>query len=138
MLSHLVYVSVRQPSCTDQEIEKILASCKKNNAGLDITGVLLYSDTQFVQYLEGEYKEISALYDRIKSDPRHKNAVLITSAPIQKRLFPSWQMGSKKLGSSVDFKTDITASDKELFKDILAGKVQEGSRTFQLIEKFFK
>lgn len=27
MLSHLVYLSVKTPLCTDLEIEKILASC---------------------------------------------------------------------------------------------------------------
>lgn len=138
MLSHLVYVSNRRPNCSEEEIGKILSACKKNNAGLDITGVLLYSDTHFVQYLEGEYKEIIGLYDRIKGDSRHKNPVLITSAPIQKRLFPSWQMGSKKLAESIDFRTDITVSDKNLFQDILAGKAQEGNRAFQLIEKVFK
>jgi hypothetical protein len=61
MLSHLIYVSNRAQNCTQSEIEKILESCKKNNVQYDITGVLLYSDTKFVQYIEGQYKEIMGL-----------------------------------------------------------------------------
>jgi Sensors of blue-light using FAD len=58
MLSQLVYVSNRKANCTEAEIEKILASCKKNNPPLNITGVLLYSDIKFIQLVEGEYKVI--------------------------------------------------------------------------------
>ena len=73
MLSQLVYVSIRKPQCTEEEIQKILDACKRNNQGKDITGVLLYSGTHFVQYLEGDFKKINELYDNIKSDVRHKN-----------------------------------------------------------------
>jgi hypothetical protein len=139
MLSHLVYVSTRTPICTDEEIEKILASCKKNNAGLDITGVLLYSDKNFVQYLEGEYKAIIELYDRIKTDKRHRNAVLITSAPIHTRGFPSWQMGAKKINSGkIEFRTEVTESENILFQDILSGKSQQGTKAMELMQKMFK
>jgi Sensors of blue-light using FAD len=139
MLSHLVYVSVRNASCSAEEIEKILASCKKNNGSLDITGVLLHSATHFVQYLEGDYKQIISLYDKIKSDTRHKNVVLISGAPIKSRLFPSWQMGSKKVESEdIQYGTDMNQTEVSEFKAILGGKGQEGSKAIQLIKKFFK
>jgi hypothetical protein len=139
MLSHLVYVSARKSNCTEEEIQKILASCKANNAAIDITGVLLYSDTHFIQYLEGEYKQIIGLYDKIKTDNRHKNAVLVSSAQIEGRSFPSWQMGAKKIdSSSIDFVTDVTATDKAVFNAIISGKNQEGNKAQMLIKKFFK
>ncbi len=139
MLSHLVYVSTRTPICTDAEIQKILASCTKNNSSLDITGVLLYSNTNFVQYIEGEYQGIISLYDKIKNDDRHKSAVLISSAPINERSFPSWQMGSKKIDTStIEFQTTMHDADKKIFNEILAGKNQEGNKALLLIKKFFK
>jgi hypothetical protein len=139
MLSHLIYVSSRRQNCTEPEIEKILISCKKNNAALGITGVLLYSDTQFVQYLEGEYKQIIALYDKIKLDSRHKNAVLISSSQITERAFPSWQMGAKKFDTTtIDFISDIQASDKETFQTVLSGGVHNGNNALTLVKKFFK
>lgn len=139
MLSHLIYVSNRAPHCTQAEIEKILDSCKRNNVKYDITGVLLYSDTKFVQYIEGEYKEIMGLYDKIKGDPRHTNAVLLTSSGISERSFPSWQMGAKKLDTaSIDFKTSVSDSDKLIFESLLSGKKAEGNKAIAVMKKFFR
>lgn len=139
MLSHLIYVSARAPKCTETEIDKILKACQKNNGPANVTGVLLYSDTQFVQYLEGEYKEIIGLYDKIKTDDRHKNAILISSSPINERSFPSWQMGSRKLaGDAVSFKGEMPAEDVAVFNNILAGKNQESMRAVSVIKRFFK
>ena len=138
MLSHLLYVSKRSQTCTDSEIEKILQACKRNNASIDITGVLLYSDTNFVQYLEGDYKQIVGLYDRIKSDPRHRNAVLIANSPITERIFPSWQMGAKKINDKVQYLTEIDEEDKKEFTNILEGKSVQGTKALALMHKFFK
>jgi len=139
MLSHLVYVSSRTPKCTEAEIQKILASCQKNNSGIGITGVLLYSNSQFVQYMEGDFKSIITLFDKIKTDDRHKNAIMISSAPIPERIFPSWQMGSKTFDlAKVDYQTTISTEDKSIFKEILSGKSQEGNRALSLMKQFFK
>ncbi len=138
MLSQLTYVSIRNPNCTDAEIEKILASCKKNNSPLDITGVLLYSDSKFIQMVEGESKLILSLYDKIKIDKRHKNCMMISYGPIAEKSFPSWHMGSRKLAlNEVDFKTDISHEDKEIFNNILVGKEEKSSRVLGLLKKFF-
>lgn len=139
MLSQLVYVSARKAICTDREIEKILDACKRNNHDSDITGVLLYSNTHFVQYLEGEYKKIIGLFDKIKEDDRHKNVVMITSGPIKERLFPSWQMGAKKFdNNNVTFETEMSTSEQEQFKSILAGNTTGENKAIGLIRKFFK
>lgn len=139
MLSQLVYVSARKITCTEQEIEKILEACKRNNHDKDITGVLLYSQTHFVQYLEGEYKKIIGLFDKIKEDNRHKNVVMITSGPLKDRLFPSWQMGAKKFDTkNVTFDTEMNSSEQEQFRSILAGNTTGENKAIGLIKKFFK
>lgn len=138
MLSHLVYVSNRSANCTSEEIENILESCKKNNPDLDITGVLLYSETKFIQYVEGDYKKIMGLFDKIKLDKRHENVALISVGHIQEKLFPSWHMGNKKVfGNEVQFRTDINSDDKEMFINILDGKEQKGEKVQTLIKKLF-
>lgn len=139
MLSHLIYVSNRSQICTQAEIDKILDACKRNNVKYDITGVLLYSDTKFVQYIEGEYKEIMGLYDRIKGDPRHTSPVLLNSSPITERSFPSWQMGAKKFDTaSIDFRTAVSDSDKVVFESLLSAKKTDDNRAIALMKKFFK
>lgn len=137
MLAQLVYVSSRKDKCTDQEIEKILEACKKNNPKLDITGVLLYSDEKFIQYLEGDSKEILALYDKIKEDDRHERSMVISYAPIQEKSFPSWHMANKKVENDINYRTDISPSDKKVFNALLTGKEQEGPQVLNLLKKFF-
>ncbi|MCU0390557.1 MAG: BLUF domain-containing protein, partial [Thermoflexibacter sp.] len=51
MLIHLVYVSYKSESCTETEIENILNICHKNNPLVGITGILLYSEKKFLQYI---------------------------------------------------------------------------------------
>ncbi len=139
MLAHLAYVSVRKNNCTEDEIEKILVSCKKNNPPLDITGVLLYSENKFIQYVEGESRSLMTLYDKIKQDVRHEKAVMISYGPIQSRIFPSWHMGSRKIAlNDIGFLTDITSSDKVVFEKIINGKETEGAKVQGLLMKFFK
>ncbi|PKP08705.1 MAG: bluf domain protein [Bacteroidetes bacterium HGW-Bacteroidetes-4] len=138
MLSQLVYISVRSAECTDQEIEKILESSIRNNGKIDITGVLLYSDQKFLQVLEGKYKQIIELYDKIKEDKRHKNVVMLSLGSIKERNFPSWQMGSKKISlNDVDFNTRMTDEDKLEFKSILSGKKEQSQKVIDVIKKFF-
>lgn len=139
MLSQLVYVSVRNASCTDEEIQKILEACKRNNKELDVTGVLLYSSTHFVQYLEGEFNKITSLYDKIKMDSRHKNSIMINTAPIKERSFPSWQMGAKKFDNyEIEYQTELSITDQKAFKSLLTGKNEGNQITIDLIKKFFK
>lgn len=138
MLSRLVYISVRGANCDDAEIEKILESSVRNNGKIDITGVLLYSDTKFVQCLEGDYDQITELYETIKKDERHRNVILISLGNIKERAFPSWQMGSKKISlEDVNFNTKMSDDEKDEFKSILSGDKQQSQNVIDIIKKFF-
>ncbi len=138
MLSQLVYVSNRQANCSKQEIEKILGSCQTNNASLDITGVLLYSKTKFIQYLEGDSRELLGLYDKIKGDKRHEKAMIISYGPISVKQFPSWQMAAKEIApTQVTFRTAISPEDKKVFDRLLLGQEQSASSVLNLLKKFF-
>ncbi len=138
MLSHLVYVSTRKATCTSQEIEKILASCKKNNPSMDATGVLLYSKDKFIQYLEGDSKEIVTLYDKIKQDHRHERVMMVSYGSIKEKSFPSWHMATKQVAQQdIEFRTGITPEDKKIFDQILHGKEQSGTKVLNLLKKFF-
>lgn len=137
MLSYLVYISLRTPECTDSEIDKILKSCQTNNKHDDITGVLLYSQKQFVQYLEGENDKIVALFEKIKQDSRHTKVIMMTNFPIKERVFPSWEMAGKPVDfSKLDYQTSITSQDKREFDKLLAGETT--NQALNIIKKIFK
>jgi hypothetical protein len=137
-LYQLVYSSIRTPKCTQEEINKILAACQKNNPTKLITGVLLHSDNHFIQYLEGD-KDIIKLYDHIKTDPRHKSVVLLNYAPLGERVFPAWHMGYKNVSKQeIDFLTQGNSRDKEVFSSLIKGTKQQDSSAVKLLQKFFQ
>ena len=136
-LYQLVYTSMRNTSCTEQEINNILQACEKNNPPKNITGILLHSENRFIQYLEGD-KEIIKLYDLIKDDDRHRNAVLLSYGPLAERVFPSWHMGYKNLPKErIDFLTKANEEDKKVFGSIIKGEKQSGVSAVNLLVKFF-
>lgn len=136
-LYQLVYKSKRKTNCDEREIQKILASCEKNNPSRNITGILLHSDDIFIQYLEGD-KDIIKLYDAIKDDSRHQSPVLLSYGPLKERIFPSWHMGYKKLSKDkINFLTQANSNDKNTFESILNGEQQTGVNAINLLQKFF-
>ena len=137
-LFQLVYTSIKKPSCDETEINKILSSCKKNNGALDITGVLLHSQSSFIQYLEGP-KEIIKLYDQIKEDNRHKDVVLLSYKILNKRYFPSWQMGYKNIThKDLELMTTTAPEDKKIFSSIIYGEKVNDSSAIKMITNFFQ
>ncbi|WP_017730115.1 BLUF domain-containing protein [Nafulsella turpanensis] len=136
-LYQLVYTSLRNPSCNEQEIEKILDACRKNNPSKNVTGILLHSENHFIQYLEGD-KDIIKLYDLIKDDNRHRRPVLLSYGPLKERVFPSWHMGYKSLNKErINFLTAGDQREKEVFQSIIKGEQQSGSGAINLLVKFF-
>ena len=136
-LYKLIYSSLREPKCTDAEIENILEACKKNNPEKNITGVLMHSENSFIQYIEGAPREILGLYDLIKQDDRHKNVVMLSYTPIRERTFPSWHMGYKNVGK-LEFQTDISTDDKKVFESMIAGNELESDLSVAVLKKFFE
>ncbi|TRX51871.1 BLUF domain-containing protein [Fulvivirga sp. M361] len=135
-LYHLVYSSKRAPHCSDEEIKKILASCKKNNPLENVTGILIHSDNRFIQYIEGD-KNILKLYDKIKEDDRHYNVRLLGYRTIKNRIFPSWQMGFKNI-EKLGFNTDISKEDIVIFNNMINGDTPEQNIGISLLKRFFE
>jgi hypothetical protein len=94
--AQLVYVSdLVNKDAT--ELAPILESAVRRNSADGITGMLLYSDGNFLQVLEGTQENVRATYERICRDPRHRNITLLTEEEVPGRQFPHWSMGLRQL-----------------------------------------
>lgn len=91
-LTRLVYYSQRNPSIS-LNVEELLGICQRNNSAMNVTGILHYNGNYFLQVLEGGRAEVSSIYHRIASDPRHVNIILISCMDVRERIFPTWSMG---------------------------------------------
>jgi len=92
MLSQLIYVSTPEKSFSEEELDNLLTEARKTNQELEITGILLYTGSNFFQVLEGKESDIRFVFEKIKSNPKHSDIVVILKEAISKRSFEEWNM----------------------------------------------
>ncbi len=97
MLVRLLYASRAKVPLTPEVIDAILQTSRKGNPAAGVTGLLCHSGDVFMQVLEGGRDVVSALYNRIASDPRHTDVILLRYEEISERRFASWSMGQVNL-----------------------------------------
>jgi len=93
MLVRLMYASRAVPAVDQEELISILRKSKHDNPTHGITGVLCFSEGIFLQVLEGGRSAVNRLYNRIVSDSRHTEVVLLSYEEIGERRFAGWSMG---------------------------------------------
>ena len=98
MLVRLMYASrvadtLKPEGLKPDALHAILKKSTTNNPAVGVTGVLCFSGSVFLQVLEGGRSQVSALYNRIAADPRHRDVVLLTYDEIAERRFAGWAMG---------------------------------------------
>ena len=93
MLVRLMYASRTTEAFKPESLSAILKKSTTNNPSVGVTGVLCFSGETFLQVLEGGRSQVSALYNRIAGDPRHRDVVLLSYEEIDERSFAGWAMG---------------------------------------------
>lgn len=94
---YLIYSSQTRYPWDAEALKELLQVSVKNNKSAGITGMLIYLKNTFIQLLEGEYKAVNNLYEKITRDPRHERAVILLEGQIETRNFKDWYMGFKTL-----------------------------------------
>ena len=95
-LYRLAYYSKNTIDLPEQEltgeIRQILATARRNNPPLGVTGALMFNRGCFAQVLEGPRENVSGTFERIQRDPRHAEVMLIGFDPVEARGFAAWSM----------------------------------------------
>jgi hypothetical protein len=102
----VVYVSSSVGLLDETTLTEILTTSRRNNARLDVTGMLLYRDGNIIQVLEGPKKDVLELIDCIARDPRHHQFLRLAEGEIAERSFPDWTMGFVHAGDLTDEQRD--------------------------------
>ena len=98
------YISKATKAISQDDLDEILRTSRKNNARLGITGMLLYGNKTFVQILEGEEKAVNELIEKIKRDSRHADFQVLKKKTIDRREYADWSMDFKQV-SGEDFQS---------------------------------
>lgn len=94
----LVYLSTACTPFTSADLAELLRLAREHNQRHEITGMLLYRDSNFIQILEGPEQAVRDLYQQhIARDPRHGDLQLVLEEETDNRLFDQWSMGFRDL-----------------------------------------
>lgn len=96
----LVYVSkIASPyrSRARQVVREILTQAQHRNAQNNITGLLVFNATFFVQALEGDLEAIDQTFGQIAKDVRHSFPMVVFKQPVAERSFAAWTMCAREL-----------------------------------------
>lgn len=113
----IIYTSEANGNPAEKDFRHLLKQCHANNQKLNITGLLLYLNGQFMQIIEGEKENIQALYRVICQDSRHQKVVLLEEGEQKGRNFPDWAMGFKAVSGDQNLAMPafINLNENELF-----------------------
>ncbi|GGF15175.1 BLUF domain-containing protein [Hymenobacter cavernae] len=98
-MNHLVYMSRAVRPLSDQDLQELLAQCRRDNARDNVTGILFYSHGNIAQLIEGEPAVIEALFQKIARDGRHSHVHKLVEKSIKQRSFADWSMAFHPLES---------------------------------------
>ncbi len=91
-LSTLLYRSRAVVAPSDAELYRIQQLAQARNRHESITGLLIYHDGQFFQWLEGPAAGLGRVWDAIRADPRHTTIELLGSASTPTRFYGDWDL----------------------------------------------
>jgi len=93
MLRRLAYVSHPAADLPPTEVSRIIQVSRSRNAGHGITGVLVYTGTDFAQLIEGRPDTVEQLWRNIRADVRHHGITSFLDEPTDRAWFETWRMG---------------------------------------------
>jgi hypothetical protein len=96
-LFYTIYASSATVRLSQHDLLELLKKARLKNEAQGLTGMLLYRDGTYLQYLEGQRADIDGLLKRLREDARHKEIRILREGTVPERLFPDWSMAYKNL-----------------------------------------
>lgn len=100
MLKSLTYTSFARLDLEAGDLEDIHRTARDLNVLDQITGLLIFNGTHFLQIVEGTAPAIEALMQRLLKDPRHSGIEVRDERPVKERSFPDWSMELVRVSAS--------------------------------------
>lgn len=131
----IVYVSTAARVLTLGELRHIQERAQARNTREHVTGILLFSEGTFMQYLEGPAVGLARVYEFIKADPHHYGIVDLIREPVLHREFSEWAMAFRVIGAMGQ---SSEASQDEALMHCLLSEDKPISAARQQLLKFWR
>lgn len=112
----LTYVSCAVELLTDADLDDIESKSLVANDARDVTGLLIVNGRRVLQILEGRESAVLELYEKIRKDPRHVIARLVSTVEDEGRMLLTWNMVVRDVGSIPD---EVLNQYNELYDQLL-------------------
>lgn len=91
-MEQLIYVSRATGPVTEAGLRRIVDAARMLNRRRDLTGLLAFSGSHFLQVLEGDAAALDRLLESIRRDARHAGVTVLERGEIAGRRFGDWAM----------------------------------------------
>jgi hypothetical protein len=126
MLHQIIYASHSLVPMSSAELVELLETSRRNNAALNVTGLLLHADGNFMQTIEGERDAVHALMQKIRRDQRHAGIFVLCDEPIAQRSFGNWSMAFREIRREdaaclpgFQQQREISAEDRDVARNLM-------------------
>lgn len=117
-LATVVYRSRSVVPLSEAGLAQLVESAQRRNRAESVTGLLIYDDGRFLQWLEGPAAGVARVWESTRHDPRHTAIEVLGDAPTPVRFFPDWDMklgtraahGRKPTGDALALPTRLIAA----------------------------
>ena len=130
------YVSSVSHTLSNDQIQEVLDYSRNWNIEHNITGILLYSEGNFFQVLEGDKDLLQSLFSRISMDGRHRNLITLFRKEVSETKFNTYKsdfisLDSRFQGKSIAlYFSQIEKLNPEIQSSVryILNKFTEGSK----------
>ena len=89
-LRRVTYISRVSPAIASVDLRHISGLAEIQHRRRDLSGVLAYTGRHFVQVIEGLTRDVDALLELIRADPRHFDMCILFDDVVPGRQFDRW------------------------------------------------
>ncbi len=118
-LARVVYRSRAVKALSPPELHDLTTSSQRRNGRDGITGLMLYDNENFFQWLEGPVDRVERLMAAIRVDPRHTDVDVLNKQSTDMRTFGAWTMKLAAPGTaSSSWLRDVIEPPREIVDDL--------------------
>ena len=96
-MTTLIYDSISTSTLSPDELKLFLKTIRLKNIRLNVTGILLCHNGNFMQIIEGENSVIADLFKTIEKDEKHIKVIKIVDFKMKERCYENWPMAFKTI-----------------------------------------
>ena len=118
-LEMVVYRSRSVALLAGHELKHLIRTAQSRNQGEAITGVVLYDNSHFFQWLEGPPAGVERVMNSIRQDSRHTDLEILAKGSASTRKFTGWDMKLATHGAtSLSWRDEIIEPSAEIVENL--------------------